>query len=65
MKLLPIWLILFWAVVIFFPEFLAYLIGWFFVFMWINALIISKLMKKKDNMKGDDYVQFGKYKIYK
>jgi len=69
MKLIPIFLIIFWIIIISAPEILAYLLWGFFVFLWINGLLLWGLFNK---MKGkswkpqwDDYVQFGKYKIFK
>lgn len=58
------WLVLlvFWLIIIFFPEIIAYLIGWFFVFIWLNMLVFFWWKKTW----GDwSYVQFWNYKIYK
>lgn len=68
MKLVPIFLIIFWIIIIAAPEILAYLLGGFFIFLGINGLILGGLFSKAKNSSaqhGDDYVQFGKYKIYK
>ena len=64
MKILPIALIIFWIIVIATPEILAYLLGWFFIFIWLNMLAFFSFFKKKgDNW--EKYVKFGKYKIYR
>ena len=61
MKIFPILLIIFWVVVIIAPEILAYLIGGFFIFVWLNILVFFRSIKgSKEN-----YVKFGKYKIYR
>ena len=64
MKILPIALIIFWIIVIATPEILAYLLWWFFIFIWLNMLAFFSFFKKKgDNW--EKYVKFGKYKIYR
>lgn len=65
MKIFPILLILFWITVIVFPEFLAYLIGGFFIIVWVNMLWISLMFSSKMKKWGEDYIKFGKYKIYR
>ena len=61
MKIIPIALIIFWIIIIKFPEIIAYLIWWFMIFIWINILIFSKMVKKGK----EDYVKFGSYKIFR
>lgn len=64
MRILPIALIIFWIIVIAAPEILAYLLGWLFIFIWLNMLAFFSFFKKKgDNW--EKYVKFGKYKIYR
>lgn len=68
MKLVPIFLIIFWIIIIAAPEILAYLLWGLFIFLGLNWLLLSGLFKKagnKSSKHGDDYVQFGKYKIFK
>ncbi len=65
MKIFPIILIVFWLIVITFPEFLAYLIGGFFVFIWLNMLFIWFAFSKKTKSGEDNYIKFWKYKIYR
>ena len=62
MKLFAIVLITLWVVFIIFPAMIAYLIGWLFIFIWINMLTFFKAKKNKS---WEDYVKFGNYKIYK
>jgi hypothetical protein len=64
MKFLPISFIIFWIIIIAYPEILAYLLGWFFIFMWINMLAFFWSFKKKDKS-WDSYVKFWNYKIYR
>ncbi len=61
MKIFPYALIIFWIIIILAPAILAYLIWWFFIFVWINILAFFQNVKWKD----DNYVKFGKYKIYR
>ena len=70
MKLVPIFLIIFWILFIIYPDLISWLLGWLFIFLWINGLLLGSLFKKfkkssTTHNHGDDYVQFGKYKIYK
>lgn len=64
MNWLWIFLIIFWIIVIAFPAILVFLIWGFFIFIWINILIISWILKKSSKWK-EDYIKFGKYKIYR
>ncbi len=64
MKILPISLIIFWIIVIAAPEILAYLLWWFFIFIWINMLAFFWIFKKKDK-DWEKYVKFWNYKIYR
>jgi hypothetical protein len=61
MKTLPVALIIFWIIIILAPAILAYLIWWFFIFAWVNILAFFKNVKSNK----EDYVKFGKYKIYR
>ena len=61
MRTFPIALIIFWIIIILAPAILAYLIGWFFIFVWLNILIFFKSVK----WNKEEYVKFGKYKIYR
>jgi hypothetical protein len=62
MRLFPIWLIAFWTILIIFPELVGYLLWWFLIFIWINILIFFRWKSWKWK---EDYVKFGKYKIYR
>lgn len=61
MKTIAITLIIFWIIIIFFPEIIAYLIWWLLIFIWINMFIFIKAVKKWK----EDYVRFGNYKIFR
>lgn len=61
MRIFPLALIIFWIIIILAPAILAYLLGWLFVFIWLNILIFFGF-KKKNN---DNYVKFWKYKIFR
>ena len=69
MKLLPIFLIIFWIIIISAPEILAYLLWGLFIFLGLNGLLVwglfNKMRWKSAKPNWDDYVQFGKYKIFK
>ena len=62
MKPLGIFLIAFWAIVIIFPEVIAYLIWGFLIFIGVNLITFFKTTKSKD---WDNYVKFGNYKIFR
>lgn len=55
-------LIIFWIILIKFPEIIAYLIWWFVIFIGLNILIFSIFIKKK-NVKS--HVKFWDYKIFR
>ncbi len=67
MRILPAFLIGFLigflVIVVLFPVIIAYLIGVVLIFIWINVLAFFKLQKK--NWPKEEYVKFGKYKIYR
>jgi hypothetical protein len=65
MKIFSILLILFWVTIIIFPQFLSYLIGGFFIIIWINILIIWTVFSSRKKKSEDNYIKFGKYKIYR
>lgn len=64
MKAISIFLITFGVIVIIFPQILSILLGLFFIFLWINILVASKMFKNK-KWEGENYIKFGKYKIYR
>ncbi len=63
MNLFWLLFLVFWIVLIVFPDILAYLLWWFFIFLWINILIFFRALNSKKS--GENYVKFGKYKIYR
>lgn len=64
MNLFSILLILFWIIIIANPAIIAYLIGWFMVFIWANILIFSRVFWKKKKWE-ENYVKFWNFKIYR
>lgn len=64
MKWLWFGLIIFWIIIIAFPAILVFLIGWFFIFLWINLLTIFWIFNKSKQSR-EDYVKFWNYKIYR
>jgi len=65
---IPTWLIIFWLIIIFAPEIIAYAIGWLILFIWLNAWYISyKLNKAKKSKKENEkeFIKFWEYKIYR
>lgn len=67
MKYAWIFLAIFWIIVIANPDFLAYLIWWFFLFLGINILLFSFSIKKSSSSKKDykDYIKVWDYKIFR
>ncbi len=67
MKLVPIFLIIFGITLLVFPDLVGYILGTLVLMMWVSGLAISNIFKKAKwpNPHGEDYVQFGKYKIFK
>ena len=63
MKMIPLTLIVFGIILIVFPEIIDYLIGAFFIFLGINMLFINMAFSKWN--KQEEYIKFGKYKIYR
>ncbi len=64
MKWLWIGLIIFWIIIIAFPAILVFLIGGFFIFLWINLLTFFWVFNKTKQSR-EDYVKFWNYKIYR
>jgi len=64
MKVFGITLLIMWAIIIAFPDILAYLLAVFFIISWINLIIAWSKMWSFKNWK-EEYVQFWKYKIFK
>lgn len=44
---------------------MAYLIGGFFVFVWVSMLSVGSIFNSGKKSKEDNYIKFGKYKIYR
>ena len=69
MKLIPIFLIIFGVLLIRFPDLIGWLLWGLFIFLGLNGLILgwlfNKMKWKSTKPNWDDYVQFGKYKIFK
>ncbi|MFA5917556.1 MAG: hypothetical protein WC850_04985 [Candidatus Gracilibacteria bacterium] len=65
MKPFAIFFILFGVTIIIFPKFLAYLIGGFFVFVGVSILSVGSIFNSGKKNKEDNYIKFGKYKIYR
>lgn len=64
MRLLWIMFIVFGLAVVIFDKFLVYLIWWFFVFVGVNFLYMAKKFPG-NKWEPDNYVKFGKYKIFR
>ncbi len=64
MPVFAIFFILFGGIILAFPDFLAYIIGFLFLFIGVNSLAISLMMKKKNPSEQKSW-SFGKYEILK
>jgi hypothetical protein len=69
MKFAGIFLVVFWILIISYPEFLSYLIWGFFLFIGLNIVLFNlSLSGMKKKWKTDNrwsFFKFWKYKIYK
>lgn len=69
MKFAGIFLVVFWILIINYPEFLSYLIGGFFLFVGLNIVLfnlsLSSMKKKWNSDERWSFFKFWKYKIYK
>jgi uncharacterized membrane protein YhaH (DUF805 family) len=67
MKFYAVLFIIFWVLVIIFPDLIGILVGSFFIFIWINMLVLWNMFSTKQNPfgKSNSYTQWGKYKIFK
>ncbi len=61
MRLFPIFLIVFWVIILIAPEIIAYLIWGFFIFIWLNILLFIRPIK----WEKESYVKFWNYKIFR
>jgi hypothetical protein len=58
-------LIAFGFIFIVFPEFLSYILGFFFIFIGVSSLMASHITNKMKNRDDKwEYVKFGGYTIY-
>lgn len=64
MPFLSFFFILFGITVIAFPAFIAYIIGFFFLFLGVNSLIISLAMRRNSPNASKSW-SFGNYEIIK
>ncbi len=59
-----IWFVIFGILIIMFPQLLAYLIAFFFIFIWVNIIVFALAIKKAT--KNEQMVfQIGSFKILK
>lgn len=65
MKFLSIFLIIFGLIVIIYPQFLAYLIGSFFIFVGLNMLVLTIWISRGKSEWWDEFFRVWKYIIYK
>ena len=65
MKYSGIILAIFWFIVIIYPDFLRFLIGWFFIFLWGSIFLLGNKLWKTWKKNEENYVKFGNYKIYR
>ncbi len=64
MQFFGLFALIFGWVIIAFPEFLAYIIGFFFVFIGFNILIIGSLFQKKNGSSNQsEWWKVGGYEI--
>ncbi|MBC7498712.1 hypothetical protein H7170_03660 [Candidatus Gracilibacteria bacterium] len=57
--------LIFGLVIIAFPEFLAYLIGFFFLILGVNILLVSTLFRKGNPSTSQQSWKVGGYEILK
>ena len=67
MKIYAIIFIIYGILIVIFPDLVGILVGSFFIFIWLNMLVLSSAFKWGANsfVKSSDYVKWGKYKIFK
>jgi hypothetical protein len=58
-------MVLFWVIVIIFPDIIAYLVWWFLVFIGLNILFFRFYFKKNTKTNKESYVEVWGYKIYR
>lgn len=64
MSFFSLFAILFGTVIILYPDFIAYIIGFLFVFIGINSLVYSLALKRKHNGSTQSW-NVGNYEIIK
>lgn len=63
MRVFWIFLLIFWIIIIYNPDIIAYLLGGLLVFIWLNLVLFWIFTKKKNP--NENYVKFGNYKIFR
>lgn len=64
MQFFGIFAIAFWLIIIAYPQFLSYLIGFFFLFLGLNILIASRIFRRWSG-ESDRVWKIGNYEILK
>ncbi len=63
MRIFWVFLFIFWVIIIYNPDVIAYLLWWLLVFIWLNLFLFSVFSKNKSW--SDNYVKFWNYKIFR
>lgn len=64
MRYFSIFLIIFWIIMIYNPDIIAYLLGGLLIFIGTNMLFFSWIFWKKKQF-NDTYVKFWNFKIFR
>lgn len=62
MRLFWLFLFIFWIIIIYNPDIIAYLIWWLLVFIGLNMFLASLFFKKDSK---ESFVKFWDYKIFR
>ncbi len=63
MRVFWLFLFIFWVIIIYNPDIIAYLLWGLLVFIWLNLFLFSVFSKNKSW--SDNYVKFWNYKIFR
>ncbi len=63
MRVFWLFLFIFWVIIIYNPDIIAYLLWGLLVFIWLNLFLFSVFSKSKSW--SDNYVKFWNYKIFR
>lgn len=65
MPFFALFCLIFGSIIIIYPQLIAYIIGYFFVFIGINSLVFAWMTRRRNASSANNSWSFGGYEIIK